>query len=71
MSTITLQYALDILEKLPYEEQEMVIDIVKKRHIEDRRDEISRNAADLNKSIKDGTACHGTLDDLKNDLLSD
>jgi len=33
MNTVTLQYALDVLEKLPFEEQEMVIDIVKKRRI--------------------------------------
>ena len=70
MNTITLQYALDVLEKLPYDEQEMVIDIVKRRHIEQRRDEILINAGELKQAILNGTAHYGTIEDLKNDLLS-
>ncbi len=71
MNTVTLQYALDVLEKLPFEEQEMVIDIVKKRRIEDRREEIRKTADELSKSIADGKARFGSIEDLKNDLMND
>lgn len=40
----TLTEALEIIEQLPDEQQEMLIKIIRNRQIEKRRDEISQNA---------------------------
>jgi ATP phosphoribosyltransferase regulatory subunit HisZ len=48
MSTITLNQAINTVMQLPFEQQEMLIDVIQNRHIEDRRQEIS---ADAKKSI--------------------
>lgn len=44
MSEITLDRVLDTVMELPLEQQEMLLDIVRKRHIERRRQEIARDA---------------------------
>ena len=44
MSDITLDTVLDTVMELPLEQQEMLLDIVRKRHIERRRQEIARDA---------------------------
>ncbi len=40
----TLDYALDAVMQLPIEQQEMLVEIVRKRHIERRREAIARDA---------------------------
>ena len=67
----TLQSALDYVEKLPPDEQETLIEIIKKRMIERRRDEIARHAKDTINAIKEKRAKYGTIEDLKRDLSSD
>ena len=44
MNTISLDEALDTVMQLPPEQQEMLIDIVRHRQIERRRQEIARDA---------------------------
>jgi hypothetical protein len=44
MSDITLDKALDAVMELPLEQQEMLLDIVRNRHIERRRQEIAKDA---------------------------
>ena len=41
---VTLEQALDIVMQLPLEQREMLIDIIHKRHIESRREEIALDA---------------------------
>jgi len=41
---VTLEQALDIVMQLPLEQREMLIDLIHKRHIESRREEIARDA---------------------------
>ncbi len=41
---VTLEQALDIVMQLPLQQREMLIDIIHKRHIESRREEIARDA---------------------------
>lgn len=67
----TIQNALDCVEKLLPEEQETLLEIVKKRIIEHRRNEIARNASDTINAVREGRATYGTVEDLKKDLLSD
>ena len=68
---VTLQSALDYVEKLPPDEQETLIEILKKRMIERRRDEIARHAKDTLNGVKEKRAKYGTIEDLKRDLLGD
>jgi len=44
MNTITLDQALDTVMQLPFEQQEMLLDIIHRRHIESRRQEIAQDA---------------------------
>lgn len=45
MPTTPFQQALESVERLPWEDQLSLVDIVQKRLIETRREEIARNAA--------------------------
>ncbi|XGV95926.1 MAG: hypothetical protein ACAF41_24690 [Leptolyngbya sp. BL-A-14] len=40
----TLDHALDAVMQLPVEQQEMLVEIVRKRHIERRREAIAKDA---------------------------
>jgi len=42
--TVTLQQALDTVEQLPFDQQEMLLEILKRRHIEIRREAIAAEA---------------------------
>lgn len=44
MSVITLDQAIDTVMQLPLEQQEMLVEIVRQRHIKKRRREIARDA---------------------------
>lgn len=44
MSDITLDTALDTVMELPPEQQEMLLEILRKRHIQRRRQEIAKDA---------------------------
>jgi hypothetical protein len=48
MTMITLDEAIDTVMQLSFEQQEMLLEIVRRRHIESRRNEI---AADAQQSI--------------------
>ncbi|MCL4300028.1 MAG: hypothetical protein KJ077_30120 [Anaerolineae bacterium] len=44
MSVVTLDQALDTVMQLSLEQQEMLLDIIHRRHIENRRREITQDA---------------------------
>ena len=63
------QQALDVVEKLPPEDQETLIGLIQRRLVELRRAEIARNAAATLQAVRDGHARYGSIEDLKRDLL--
>lgn len=63
------QKALDAIESLPVDSREEIIDIIKKRLVEDRREEIAANAHEAVSAVREGRANYGTIEDLKRDLL--
>jgi hypothetical protein len=63
------QQALDIIEGLPAEDQETLVDIIQRRLIEQRRAEIAHNAQATLQAFREGRASYGTVDDLRRDLL--
>ncbi len=63
-----LQQALDVVESLPPEGQEALIDLILRRLVERRRAEIARNAEMTLQALRDGRAQFGSVEDLKRDL---
>lgn len=69
--SVSLQTAIEYVEALSAEEQDMLFELIKKRRIEKRREEIATNAAQTLAAFKSGTANRGNFADLKADLLDE
>jgi hypothetical protein len=65
---ITLDQALDIIMQLEYEQKEMLLDILRKRQIEERREEIAQNAEEAIRAFQAGELKTETADELINRL---
>jgi hypothetical protein len=63
------QKALDAVESLPFDDREEVVEIIRMRLAEDRREEIAANASEAAKAVREKRAKYGTIEDLKRDLL--
>ena len=63
-----LQQALDIVEELPPEDQETLIELIQRRLVERRRAEIAGNAAATLQAVREGRARFGSVEDLERDL---
>lgn len=70
-SNLSFDEVLSNVESLTIEDQDLLFDIIRKRRIEARREEIANNAQETINSWESGTATIGNLDDLKADLLED
>ena len=66
-----LQQALDVVESLPPDDQEALIDLIRHRLVEKRRAEIARNAVETLQAVRDGRAQYGSIEDLRRDLLGE
>jgi hypothetical protein len=66
-----LDQILDEIASLSLEYQEMLLNIVIKRHIEKKREQILRDSRENMRPYKKGLAKKGTVDDLMKDLESD
>jgi hypothetical protein len=67
--TSLLQRALDVVEELPVEDQETLVELVQYRLANWRRSEIARNAKATLEAVREGRAQYGSVEDLKHDLL--
>ncbi len=67
--SVSFQNAIESVEALSIEEQDLLFDLIKKRRIEARRKKISENAALTLAALKSGTAKSGNFEQLKADLL--
>ena len=65
------QKAIDAVESLPLEDREEVLEIIRMRLAEQRRDEIAANASEAVQAVREGRAKYGTVEDLKKDLLGE
>jgi U3 small nucleolar ribonucleoprotein component len=68
MENITFQKALEVIESLPEEQRESLIDIVKRRLIEERRDRLAQRIGEAREEYKRGKIKKGTVDDLMHEL---
>ncbi|PMB52550.1 hypothetical protein CEN39_09225 [Fischerella thermalis CCMEE 5201] len=69
--TVSFQTLIEYVEALSTEEQDLLLELISKRRVEQRRQEIARNAAQTLEAIRTGTAKHGNLEDLRADLFSE
>jgi hypothetical protein len=69
-NVVPFQTVLEYVEALSTEEQDLLLELIYKRRVEQQRREIARNAAQTLEALKTGKAKHGTLADLRADLLS-
>ena len=70
-SNLSFDEVLNNVESLTVEDQDLLFEIVQKRRIEARREEIAKNAQKTMKSFQNDTAMIGNLDSLKADLLEE
>jgi hypothetical protein len=66
-----IQQALDQIEKLGAEDQQVVVEIVRQRLIERRRQDIAQNARATVQAFREGRARYGTAEDLQRDLANE
>jgi len=74
-ATTPFQQALDLLEQLPPTDREglsvlswALMEIVRQRLLEQRRQEIAANAEATLRALHEGRASYGTIEDLSLDL---
>jgi hypothetical protein len=68
MGNKTFQKALEIVESLPEEQRESLMDIVRRRLIEERRDRLAQSIEEAREEYKHGRVKRGTVDDLMHEL---
>ncbi len=66
---ITFQEAINIIESLPEYQQEDLINILKHRLIEHKREMLAENIKDAKEEYVEGEVKTGTVDDLIKDIL--
>ncbi|SDB55002.1 hypothetical protein SAMN05660653_02732 [Desulfonatronum thiosulfatophilum] len=64
------QRAIEAVETLPLEDREAVLETLRLRAVEDRRDQIAANARETLQAVREKRACFGSVEDLKKDLLT-
>ncbi|MBI4794539.1 MAG: hypothetical protein HY790_01635 [Deltaproteobacteria bacterium] len=67
----TINNFLDEFSRLSLEDQGMLLDILKKRNIEQKRMRIVREVKEAQREHKKGLTKRGTVEDLMRDLESD
>jgi hypothetical protein len=68
---MTFQELIDAIESLPIENQDYLFELIRKRRIEKRRDEIAANAKEVFKAVEMGTTKRGSVEDLIADLVAE
>ncbi len=68
MKGATFDNVIEIIESLPEEQRESLIEIVKKRLIEERRDRLAQSIKEAKGEYARGEVRRGTVDDLMREL---
>ncbi len=67
-NTTTFQDALDVIESLPETQQEDLINLIRRRLVEQRREKIIKGVRGARREYARGEVKKGSLDDLMRDL---
>ncbi|GAP98358.1 hypothetical protein [Leptolyngbya sp. NIES-2104] len=68
---ISFQTVVELVEDLSEEEQDVLIDLIQKRRILKRRQEIAQNAEKTLEAVRNGTAKRGTAAEIMADIFGD
>ncbi len=68
MKGATFDNVIEIIESLPEEQRESLIEIIKKRLIEERRDRLAQSIKEAKEEFMRGEVRQGTVDDLMREL---
>jgi len=68
MEGFTFQRVLEIIESLPKDQRESLIEIVRHRLIEERRDGLAQSIREAKEEYNRGEIKRGTVDDLMSEL---
>ena len=69
MTTTTFDEALDIIESFPEEQRESIVEIVKHRLTEERRERLAQTVKEARQEYARGEARRGTVDDLIREIV--
>jgi hypothetical protein len=69
--TSYFQDAIETVEKLPPDDQMLLVEIIRQRLSEQRRAEISRNAQATLKAVREKRAHFGSVEDLRRNLTGE
>ncbi len=64
MKTATFDEALDIIESFPEDQRESIVEIVKRRLAEERREQLAQTIKEARGEYARGEVRRGTVDDL-------
>jgi hypothetical protein len=67
----TFQKIIESVEALSEEEQDLLFDLIYKRRIAKRRQEIAQNAKSTMQAVRNGTAQRGTASELMEAIFED
>ena len=68
MKTATFDEALDIIESFPEDQRESIVEIVKRRLTEERREQLAQTIKEAREEYARGEARRGTVEDLIRDV---
>ena len=68
MKGVNFQEALEIIESFPEDQRESLIDIVKRRVLEERRNQFARSIEEAREELRRGEIKKGTVDDLMSEF---
>lgn len=68
MGSVTFHEALELIESLPEEQRWSLVEIVRRRLVEERRMEIAKSVQAARGEFARGEAKRGTVDDLLREL---
>jgi hypothetical protein len=69
--TTSFQTIIEYVEALSEDEQDILFDLIHKRRITNRRQEIAQNAITTLEAVKNGTAKQGTAAEIMADIFGD
>jgi len=69
MTTTTFDEALDIIESFPEEQRESIVEIVKRRLTEERRERLAQTVKEARQEYARGEVRRGTVDDLIREIV--
>jgi predicted transcriptional regulator len=68
---VSFQTVIEFVEALSEEEQDVLFDLIQKRRISKRRQEIAQNAEKTMEAVRNGTARRGTAAEVMTDIFGD